>query len=256
MEPGVSEVLFPPGEKAVLWLRLKADGEDLLPGPAISLTGTVGEETVVRTTERVPIRFDRTLRIRRAAGPIQVDGILEEAWQECDSGGRFVRIGGEGFADLHTDFRACRDEEALYLGVRADQPGADMLEGRLKERDWRVPSEDCIFFYIDPVRDGRTRFCLGSTAMGVAMDYRAPGGAVDLAWNPDWEWATSRDGDGWTLEARIPFVLLDMKPAGGFELGLNVIRRSTHGDGEFTGWSIPWRGSLSNPNGYGAGVLE
>jgi len=256
MAPDPSETLIPPGEEGVIWLRFRGDGEELLPGPALLLTATVEGETVVKTSGRVGVRFDRTLEVGRPEGRIDVDGVLEDAWEGCASAGRFVAFNGSSYAGLATDFRACRDDAAIYLSFRCDQPGADAIEGQLTERDWRGLSEDCVIFYLDPVRDGATRYCFGSTAMGVPIDYRAPGGAVDQAWNPDWEWAVSRDAEGWTLEARIPFAILDMKPDDGFEFGLNAFRKSTSGNGELTCWSIPEGGRLSNPNGFGTAVLK
>jgi len=257
MEPDRSAVLLPPGERTTIRLRFSCPAEEFFPGPAISLTGVRNGRTVLKSTSRVAVRFDRKLSIPLAAEPVELDGKLDDAaWAAGSPAGRFLRIDGSGYAKAPTEFRACRDAEALYLSFRCELPGADKLEGKLTERDWSGFSEECLIFYLDPVRDGKSRFCMGVTAFGIPIDYRAPGGVVDRAWNPEWGRAVSRDENGWTLEVRIPFALIGMTPGAGAELGVNAFRFTTTGGQEFSGWSIPVGGRLFTPAGFGTAVLE
>ncbi|MHC4471919.1 MAG: metallophosphoesterase [Planctomycetota bacterium] len=254
--PDPSQKLLTPGKETEIPLRFLNRGGELFPGPTVRITGRRGDELVVNDEMPLAVRFDRKLAIAEAASAIQLDGRLDEAaWSSRETAGSFLRIDGSGYAKRPTQFRACRDGEALYLSFRCEQPGADALEGGATDRDWPSLAEDCVIFYLDPVRDGKSRYCLGVTAQGVQMDYRAPGGAVDRAWNPEWGCAVSRDPKGWNLEVRIPFSLIEMEVKPGAELGLNAVRLSTAGEREFSAWSIP-AGRLSNPAGFGDAVLK
>lgn len=257
MEPAASDVVLPPGEEAEILLRFRCEKDRLLPGPALRITATRGKTVVVKDVGRVPVRFRRRLAIAAAEGEITIDGKLDEAaWKTAATAGRFLSTDGASWAAHETTFRICRDDEAVYLAFRCEQEGADRLEGRIAERDWRNLSEDCLIFYLDPVRDGKSRFCFGTTAAGVPSDYRAPGGVVDTAWNPEWKRAVTRDAEGWTFEVRIPFAILGIVPEPGMEIGLNVIRLATAGERQYSGWFIPMRGVLFDPKGFGTAVLK
>ena len=84
---------------------------------------------------------------RRAGGPIQVDGRLDEpSWQKAERSPRFVdMVSGEpGWYD--TRVATLWDDQNLYVGFWIEQP---YVEARLTERDSLIFQEDDAEVFID-----------------------------------------------------------------------------------------------------------
>ena len=145
------------------------------------------------------------------------------------------------------------DDESLYLGAALDDPQADGLVARhhAKVRDETgVYDDDSFEFFLDvnADRDDYHQFlinCVGSVLDG----YSKPGAtvfgySVDTSWDArGGAFATQRTGDGWTLEARIPFAALGVTtPADGDIWLVNFCRNKRSGgeaDAEQSFWSGP-----------------
>ncbi|HEX3477470.1 MAG TPA: DUF5916 domain-containing protein [Kofleriaceae bacterium] len=189
-----------------------------------------------------PLLEPRRLTALRIAGPIRIDGVLDEpAWAAAPVAEQFMQerpAPGEP-SRLHTSFRVVFDDAALYVGVRLDDPAAWAIQAPVGRRDDENASDWC-FVEIDSRRDRRTAFSLGVNPAGVQVDGMFLGDVTyDASWNGVWEAATRVDAGGWTAEYRIPYALLafQLPPAGEpLRWGINVYRHNPR-TGESSNWS-------------------
>ena len=189
-----------------------------------------------------PLIEPRSVEARRAEGPIRIDGVLDDvAWVGTPLAEQFMQQGpapGQP-SRLHTSFRVVFDDQALYVGVRMDDPAAWAIQAPLGRRDDENSSDWC-FVEIDSHRDRRTAYSLGVNPAGMQVDGMFVDDInYDASSNGVWEAATRVDAGGWTAEYRIPFALLAFQPpAAGEPLrwGINVYRKNPH-TGESSNWS-------------------
>jgi hypothetical protein len=188
---------------------------------------------------RTGLLAPRTLVAARVVGPMRIDGVLDEpAWASAPSGDRFIQQrptpGAE--ARLHTTVRVLYDADALYVGVRLDDPDAAHLQAPIGRRDDENNSDWC-FVEIDSRHDRRTAFSFGVNPVGMQVDgVFVDDVNYDSTWNAVWEAAATRDAGGWTVEYRIPFSVFAFHPGAPMTWGLNVYR-SNPASGEVSNWS-------------------
>jgi hypothetical protein len=206
-----------------------------LPGPG-SAHATVGASAAN------PLLEPRSVTAVRADAAIRIDGVLDEAaWAAAPAGEQFVQEGpapGEP-ARLRTSFRVLFDDQALYIGVRLDDPAAHAIQAPLGRRDDENPSDWC-FIEIDSRRDRRTAYSFGVNPAGMQVDgVFVNDTSYDSSWNAVWEVATRIDAGGWTAEYRIPFSVLAFQAGAASDpmrWGINVYRSNPH-TGEVSNWS-------------------
>jgi len=98
------------------------------------------------------------LQIQRASSKISVDGVLDEAaWPAAPKQGSFTqRFPKDGAKpDVETQFSVLYDDEALYVGVWADDPEPMRIRRTLSRRDLDI-NADAIAVGIDSFHDKRT----------------------------------------------------------------------------------------------------
>jgi hypothetical protein len=243
------------GETGSVTVKLVVPAEPF-PAPKVRLVGRSGETVLVDKDGSWPVKFARRLGVERAAAAPAIDGVpSEDAWKTAKPAGRFVTLQGDAYAKRDTSWRALWDDEHLYLAFELAEPAADALVTRSTERDWMMVNDDAVVFYVDVVRDGKSRFCFGVTAAGVPMEYAAPGGAVDVAWSGPWKQAARKTESGWSFEVAIPWTSLGVTPQKGKTFAVAAFRNANPGERELSGWTVPVRG-LSNPAGFGEAVLK
>jgi hypothetical protein len=156
-----------------------------------------------------------------------VDGHLDEpAWQSAPVAGGFrQRDPDQGQpATEPTELRLLFDDHALYVGVRLRDDAPDRVVRQLSRRDV-VAEADSFTLYLDPHRDGRTGVVLQVSAAGVQRDATIyDDNFEDDTWDAVWESAVALDGDGWSVEMRVPFSQLRFPTAPGHVWGVNARR--------------------------------
>ena len=172
----------------------------------------------------------------RATGPITLDGTLDEpAWQAAPLAGGFTLFGTGREPAAQTAFRLVYDDEALYLGVIADEPLMDRVAPLSLPRDEHaVFSQECIEFFIDPRHSHAQYHQIAANLAGSIYDseYENP------LWNSTTRVVGRRGEQGWTLEWRLPWSDYGLQPKPGLLLGFNVCRdRYTGPDREWSHWS-------------------
>ncbi|HSR98330.1 MAG TPA: DUF5916 domain-containing protein [Kofleriaceae bacterium] len=189
-----------------------------------------------------PLLAPRSLTAHRTPAALQLDGRLDEpAWDSAAPGEQFMQSSpapGEP-AHLHTTFKVLFDDDALYVGVRLEDPAAAAIQAPLGRRDDENSSDWC-FVEIDSRRDRRTAYSFGVNPAGMQVDGVFVNDTdYDSSWNAVWEAATRIDGGGWTAEYRIPFSILahhDSASGEPMRWGINVYRSNPH-TGESSNWS-------------------
>jgi hypothetical protein len=189
-----------------------------------------------------PLLAPRSVTAQRTGAAIHIDGRLDEpAWAGATAGERFIQSGpapGEP-ARLGTSFKVLFDDDALYVGVRLEDPAAAAIQAPLGRRDDENSSDWC-FVEIDSRRDRRTAYSFGVNPAGMQVDGVFLNDIdYDATWNAVWEATTRIDGGGWTAEYRIPFSILAFHAVAAGEpmrWGINVYRSNPH-TGEVSNWS-------------------
>ena len=200
------------------------------------------QRDTVLAIARARTETNRLLTVRRAAGPIRLDGRLDDAdWASADSIIDFrQREPEEGApASERTTAKVVRDDDALYVAVRAWDSRMPALRATQLRRDADLDSDDNLSLLIDSFHDRRSGFLFSTNANGAMWDAQLSGsGNDDSDWNGIWAVATSRDSTGWSAEFRIPFRSLRFEAGAGAAFGFNIRRyiRRTNEEALWQSW--------------------
>jgi hypothetical protein len=164
--------------------------------------------------------------IRKSAGPITIDGIVDDAWLKADSTSSFFMVlpMDTSKATLQTQVRMTYDQNNLYLLAICYTQGPKQYMVESLKRDFSFVKNDNFLVFIDPF-DARTDgFSFGANAAGAQWDGTMyEGGKVDLSWDNKWTSVVKNYPDRWVFEAAIPFKSIRYKKGVGV-WGINFSR--------------------------------
>ena len=130
------------------------------------------------------------------------------------------------------------DDDALYVGVWADDPEPQKIRALLTRRDVDALA-DVIAVGIDSYHDRRTAYVFQLNAAGVQRDSWSSTTSARTTRGTRCGRATSRSAmHGWTAEFRIPFNQLRFSNGDKQEWGFQVVRMVARNQ-EQSAWS-PW----------------
>ena len=176
-----------------------------------------GEVDVAALRSAVPVA------ITRIDAEITVDGVVDEpAWDAIDPVPLFIMSpthGGE--ATERTEIRLAHDDRYLYVSGRMYDSNPDGIRVNTFYRDI-YSGDDLISFVVDSYNDYETALWFGTNPAGVRYDRSVSNDAEftgDLPpfnqdWNAHWDVVTTRNGEGWFAEFRIPFSTLGFQAQG------------------------------------------
>jgi hypothetical protein len=162
----------------------------------------------------------------RAGEPIKIDGVLEEeVWKD------------EGFKDFiqtdpidgaepseKTSVWVAYDDESLYVAAYLYDSDPESIQGRMGRRDDLVDS-DWFIFAVDPYFDRRTGYQFAVNPSGSIVDWTLYNDVNnDTTWNGVWDWASHLNGNGWSVEIKIPFDQLRFPKKDDYVWGVNFRR--------------------------------
>ncbi|HEY0191182.1 MAG TPA: DUF5916 domain-containing protein [Kofleriaceae bacterium] len=177
----------------------------------------------------------------RRTSAIAIDGALDEpSWATAPSQTGFVqRFPRDGAAPARaTRFAVQYDDEAVYVGVWAEDPEPGAIRRLLTRRDVDAPA-DAITVSFDSYHDRRTAYAFQLNAAGVQRDMLVfDDSQQDDTWDAVWTGDVAITATGWTAEFRIPLSQLRFASADAQEWGMQVLR-VTGRTGEQDSWS-PW----------------
>jgi Domain of unknown function (DUF5916) len=150
-----------------------------------------------------------TLSIRRATGPITVDGNLDdpgwrdvpplETWYEVNPGDNTPpKVRNLGYLAY--------DDKFFYAAFEFDDPHPDAIRAPLGDRDNVPPYTDYGGVILDTRNTGKTAILFLANARGIQYDAVTDDSSGEDS-SPDYFWdsAARITAKGWTLEMRIPF---------------------------------------------------
>jgi hypothetical protein len=175
-------------------------------------------------------RFERRLMAVRAAGPITLDGMPDEAaWNDAPVATNFLQNDpreGEP-ATFDTEVRILYDDDALYFGVFAkdDEPGRIIVSDMRKDFD--TNNSDGFGIVVDTFHDTRNGYTFAINPAGAKYDAQMvnEGRERNPDWDGIWDVATQMAETGWYAEIRIPFRTLKFENSDVQTWGLNFERK-------------------------------
>lgn len=214
---------------------------------ALILAASLGAQPVPSMIKKPDIEFGPCKYVcRRAAGPIAVDGMLnEDSWQNAEWTEVFGDIQGKKrpAPRYRTRVQMLWDDQYLYVGAYIEEPN---LWATLTARDSIIFEDNDFEVFIDPDGDSHQYYEIELNALSTVWDlllirpYRDGGPAVN-AWDmTGLKTAVNLMGTlndpsdkdkGWTVELAIPFSILrecisgkPERPAAGETWRLNFSR--------------------------------
>ena len=173
-----------------------------------------------------PASARKTVTAVSSRGPIRIDGVLSEPdWSAAGIDG-FTQtdpLDGQP-ATEETRVWVAFDRNSLYVAARLSDKDPAGIVSRLGRRDEEV-SSDWFYFAIDPYLDRRSGYFFGVNPAGSIIDGTIFNDeSTDETWDGIWQSAARVDGQGWTVEIRVPFDQLRFKRRDAFTWGVNFLR--------------------------------
>ena len=207
------------------------------PGPSLAeaqqgspAAGAPPAPLTARAIDYGTAHLDRRLQAVRAAGPITLDGALNEpAWDAAPVARNFLQNDpreGEP-ATFDTDVRILYDDDALYFGVfaRDDEPGRIIVNDLKK--DFNTGGSDGFRVILDTFHDERNGYQFATNPAGAKWDSQMSneGRENNANWDGIWDVATRVTETGWYAEIRIPFRTLKFSSSDIQTWGVNFERK-------------------------------
>lgn len=149
------------------------------------------------------------LHIKRASGPIIVDGVGDDrAWQDAEEANDFFMVlpMDNRKANEPTTIKMTYDDKHIYLlATFYNATKANYFVESLR-RDFSFGKNDNFLLFLDPFNNQTTGFSFGSNAYGAQWDGTMfNGSSIDLNWDSKWISEVTRDEEKWVFEMAIPF---------------------------------------------------
>ena len=133
-----------------------------------------------------------------------LDGKLEEEfWKGIEEKTNFIILDTEKIAKKQTSFKIAYSKQAIYIGIRCEEPDMDKIVAQLKDEEG-VWSEDSVEVFLFP-DDERTYYQFVVNTKGYRFNEKDKLGSVPL-W--DWKAKVYQGKDFYSVELEIPFSIL------------------------------------------------
>ena len=170
-----------------------------------------------------------TIRAVRIAGPLKIDGKLdEEMYQEVRPIGGFIQQEpheGEPITE-RTEAWVFFDDTTLYVAARCwDSRPEREIANELRRDMVNISNNDNFVVILDTFYDRRNGFYFQTSPVGALRDLTITDeGNPNESWNTIWYVKPGRFDGGWTMEMAIPFKSLRYGSAGPQVWGINFRR--------------------------------
>jgi hypothetical protein len=154
----------------------------------------------------------KEIRIKKAKGPITLDGVLDEPdWKEADVGKEWSLNYpvDTAMAPFQTEARLTFNEHYLYVSfVCYDDTTRDLINSL--RRDFDYDRNDNVGMNISPYNDRINGFFFVLTPRGIQMEGTVSGAGMtsdsyNVYWDNKWYSKVTRYPDKWIAEMAIPF---------------------------------------------------
>lgn len=202
--------------------------------------------------------------IPRLPAPPKIDGaIAENEWNGPASVSAFLVPGTTNRAMPGTQCRLGFDDRALYLAFRCELAPGTKPQAKVKTYDGQVYDDDSIEFFIWPDGLKSNYYQAAVNSIGTCFDAKYSfdfvNGAIissDNSWNPQWETATLREKDAWTMEMAIPWKSLAIEPKGIKGIRVNICRNVVPGTYRYSSWAYLPKPAFHVPDRFGVGICR
>ena len=198
--------------------------------------------------------------LRIASTSPRIDGRFDdEVWNRADAISDFVQEDPENMAapTERMTIRIAYDDRYLYVAVEMFMRDASQIKDGLGRRGSAPPS-DRVFLGFDTVHDHQNAYVFEVNASGVQNDYlQVDDARTNNDYEAVWEVGTTRTGQGWNAEFRIPFSQMRFPAASDDRTvwGFNV-RREIFSRGESDWWIAKPRGAQGVVSRFGHLVFD
>ncbi|HAD81795.1 MAG: hypothetical protein A2509_09425 [Candidatus Edwardsbacteria bacterium RIFOXYD12_FULL_50_11] len=164
--------------------------------------------------------LEKSISIKRTTAVPEIDGVIEEIWQQADSVSDFVQ--NRPYENAQPSERTVaylmQDDENLYVAFRCYSQKNPPTKSYTKD-------EDYVLIGIDPMGSRTGGYFFWQYASGIFWDgmYTDDGRSMDLAWEGVWYQAVKVHPDRMDMEFKIPFKTIRYKK-GLSEWGLQLRR--------------------------------
>ena len=242
VDPPVLKICVDPGESADYEFLLSNPGS-LYPLPEFGLGYPMsnGRELAARISPRI---VRRVVAERLDRGPIIDGNVTESCWSRVTPATELYPPYDDARLDEETSFYFACDNENLYLAAVCNDGDMDAVTADVLDRDGPVYSEDCVGYFLSPTLDGRVVYQFYFNPRGAIFDQRISFDEawlydVDRSWDGEYEVATHRTFDRWSIEVRIPRESLGLETTPGQILGANFRRKLGRTRGGIADWQVP-----------------
>jgi hypothetical protein len=179
----------------------------------------------------------------RSAGPIRVDGVLDEAdWARAVpiTALRLIEDREGEAPSESTEVRVLFDDAHVYFGFRCFNRGPGAIRGSLAPRD-QILELDYAGMLLDTYQDRHRAYAFAVNPYGVQMDGIYVGEELSTEWDGVWDAEVARgrgtrdSGSVWTAEFAIPLRTLSFPGRGPGAWGL-MVRRQIAKNAEVCTW--------------------
>ena len=159
-----------------------------------------------------------TYDIKRASGPITIDGDLSDAgWKDALRVDKWWETNATDNTEPKMKNVAwlAYDDHFFYAAFHFEDPNPEKIRSPFADRDNVSSSTDYGGVILDTRNDGKTAILFLSNARGIQYDSVSDDTTGNEDSSPDFFWESSAKitKDGWDLELRIPFSSLRYKKA-------------------------------------------
>jgi hypothetical protein len=159
-----------------------------------------------------------TFDIKRATGPITIDGKLDDpAWKDALRVDKWYETNATDNTEPQVKNVAWMtyDDHFFYAAFHFEDPNPASIRSPFADRDNVPSSTDYAGVILDTRNDGKTATLFLSNARGIQYDSVSDDTSGNEDSSPDffWESAAKITKEGWDLELRIPFSSLRYKKA-------------------------------------------
>ncbi len=239
--PARAEVAISPGDAGVIEFEVSNSGQ-LFPVPRLSCEYPLRKGGCLNID--LPLDVKRTVSAKRVGSAPSIDGrIVEDDWMEVASTTVLYPAYEDAVIEDGTEFRFAYDRNNLYLSAVCYDEEIEGLAASVQDHDGAVFGEDCVGFFFRPHWDEMVVYQIYFNALGTPFDQKISFDEnmyydADRSWDGEYEVATKRWEDRWTVEVRIPFEEFGADVEESSSWGLNF-RRKQQRTGAAADWHTP-----------------
>jgi hypothetical protein len=149
------------------------------------------------------------ITVARAEKAPVIDGAVDEpCWNKATRAVGFYRFAGSSPVSEQTEAWIAADDHNLYVAFHCQDSHPELIRASETQRGGDLYGDDHVTINIDSQNTRRSVSSFMVSANGTQSEEIEGGTAGNITWAGDWNAATKRTDDGWTVEVAIPFRLL------------------------------------------------